>query len=324
LTASGEHWRHPGDLVLRSPAAEVVVAPSRGCEIVAFRSLASGMDVLWKTPWGGRPPGRTMPGADTAEAWVEQMAGGWQPMLPNVGDAGSYGGVPYAFHGEASLAPWRILAHGEDRLECALDLFALPLSVRRTVTVSGRVLRVEESVRNAGVGAVELAWGQHVGFGADLLGGPVRVEVACRRAIVDERHDTAGEGLLAGAGGSWPLVPLAGDRGTCDLSQPRDGVSRLAYLTDLDAGEASVARVDGSLGASIRWDTEAYPYAALWQELGGAAGWPWYGRGRVIAIEPVSSWPAHGIARIAATTGTQRKLGAGDALSSWVELELHY
>jgi len=315
-----EPWRRPGDLLLRSAAVEVVVAPARGCEIVAIRSRASGRDVLWKSPWGGRPSEWMPPGADATEAWVGRMAGGWQPLLPNIGDACTHRGLRYPFHGEAALAPWRVLGHERERLDCALELLGLPLSVRRTMTTTGRVLRVEESVRNTGTGAVELAWGQHVGLGGDLLGGPVRIAAACRRVVLDDRHDTAGEPLLAGTDGAWPLAPLAD--GACDLSQPPDGASRLAYLVELSAGEVSVARLDGTLGAALRWDLDAYPYAVLWQELGGAAGWPLFGRGRVVGIEPVSSWPAHGIAKIAATTATQRVLAAGAEAEAWVELEL--
>jgi hypothetical protein len=79
--------------------------------------------------------------------------------------------------------------------------------------------------------------------------------------------------------------------------------------------------VSGSsaLGFGLSWDADVFPVACLWQEFGATAGFPWFGRGYALAIEPNTSWPAAGIATVARTSGTQRCLQPGAA----IETELH-
>ena len=47
-------WRA---LTLRNGCIEVTVLPGKGCEIYEFRDRSTGVDVLFKSPWGLQPPG---------------------------------------------------------------------------------------------------------------------------------------------------------------------------------------------------------------------------------------------------------------------------
>ena len=47
-------WR---TVQLRSDAIEVTVLPAKGADIYALVDLATGIDPLFKTPWGLQPPG---------------------------------------------------------------------------------------------------------------------------------------------------------------------------------------------------------------------------------------------------------------------------
>src|SRR5262245_24859039 len=134
-------------ITLRSGVLGVAVTPGKGGDIVSIRHLPTGQEVLWQTPWGGRPGGYTLPGGDEVEAWLLGYTGGWQLLVPNGGTACVHDGIRHVFHGEAALAPWRWSAQG-DALELRLAFFTLPLVMTRRLSLDGDLLTIEESLTN--------------------------------------------------------------------------------------------------------------------------------------------------------------------------------
>ncbi len=317
---------YPGAVAIRSGELEVEVTPAKGGDVVSIRRRGDGVEVLWSTPWGGRPGGQALPGGDDQAAWLERYPGGWQVLFPNAGEGGVHGGVRHVFHGEASLAPWAFECASDGRaIEMALDCFSVPVALRRRVSVAGDTLTVEERIANQGDAVVECVWAQHPGFGGDLLAGPgpARIDCGARRVRVDEAYDPPGNRLRPGAEGAWPYV--AGQGGDAvDLREPLEGGSAFAYLLDFDGSEgwASLRREDGALGVVLSWDLGVFPVAWLWEELGGSRGWPWFGRGRVVGLEPCTSWPGHGVADVARRTGTQLRLAPGACMETAVRLRV--
>lgn len=310
---------YPGAVVIRSERLQVEVTPAKGGDVVSVRR-DDGAEVLWRTPWGGRPGGQALPASDDQAAWLERYPGGWQLLFPNAGEGGAYGGVRHVFHGEASLAPWEFEADGS-AIELAPDCFSVPVALRRRLRLEGPTLIVEERVANQGDAVVECVWAQHPGFGGDLLTGPARIDCGAGRVRVDETYDPPGNRLRPGAEGSWPRV-AGREGGEVDLREPLEGGSGFAYLLDFAEGWASLRRVDGKLGVRLSWDATVFPVAWLWEELGGSRGWPWFGRGRVVGLEPCTSWPGHGVADVARRTGTQLRLAPGASIETAVRLEV--
>ena len=77
-----------------------------------------------------------------------------------------------------------------------------------------------------------------------------------------------------------------------DLSRvPGPSVPRhlLAYFERFDAGWYGITNTALGLGVGLVWPKELFPYAWFWQELNFSADFPWFGRARVIAIEPAST-----------------------------------
>jgi hypothetical protein len=72
-------------LKLSSEHAEVTVLPEKGADILSLVDRRSGVDVLFKTPWGVRTPGPWARRGTSQERWIEAYAGGWQLLLPNGG-----------------------------------------------------------------------------------------------------------------------------------------------------------------------------------------------------------------------------------------------
>ncbi len=301
---------------LTSDQLAATVTPAKGGDIVSLRHRATDQEIFWQSPWGGRPSGHELPASSPNDAWMQQYAGGWQLLLPNAGDACTHAGSRHVFHGEGSLAPWDWATDG-DTLILRLDFFSLPLTMTRRLRLDGDLLTIAESLTNTSVRPVELVWGQHPGFGGALLDGPARLTSGARRITVDSRTRY----LRAEHESDWPYTETAtGER--VDLRTPLEGQPGMAYLRDFTSGWAGLTRADGALGIALSWDADLFPVAWLWEELGAGQGQPWFGRGRVIGIEPCTSWPGHGLAAIAETTGTQLRLAPGERRDTTLHLHV--
>ncbi|MEA5118633.1 MAG: DUF4432 family protein [Propionicimonas sp.] len=302
------------DLVLGSSAVEATVSPRFGGSVTRIRDRATGLDVLWRTPWAdttSAPPQRPL----DVLTWCAHSRGGWQVALPNAGDQVTWQGVQHGFHGEASVAAWTVLAANHASVTLALELTTAPLSAERQVTVVGDTVTVRDRLRNCAERPVEFMWTQHPGLGGDLLAGPVTIDTNASAVRLDNRATVGGLAASPGDVGIWPRV------GAADLRHPVEGTALLGYLSDFNAVPwVSVTREDGALGVRLTWDAEIYPYCWLWEELGGTSGPPWNSEIRVIGIEPATSWPGQGLATLASTTRAAHRLDPGATVTGSVTL----
>jgi hypothetical protein len=291
-------WR---GLALRSGDVEVVLLPEKGCDIYSWTDRASGVDVLFKTPWG-LPPRAPDPAADSETAWLSRYPGGWQVLCPNGGaEATAPGGVRWGFHGEACLVPWEVVDAGPDFAELTVRLHRAPLRLRRVLTLSERLLTVEESVTNTSPDAIELMWSHHPAFGAPLVGPDCVITTGARTVLADD--EAPGTLLAPGSRHPWPEA-CAAEGARLDLSRlPAAPASQLAYLTDFDTGWFAISNPRLGLGAGMRWPTEVFGHAWLWQELRSSPGYPWWREAYVCAVEPATTIPARGM-DVARSTGS--------------------
>lgn len=279
---------------LQSEALTVTVTPGKGSDITSIIHHPTGQETLWQSPWGGRPSGYALPESDSVDAWMQGFAGGWPVMVPNASSACIHRGIRHSFHGEASLAPWDWALDGE-ALTLRLAFYTLPLIMTRRLSIDGDLLLVEETLTNDGVEPVELIWGHHPSFGGALLDGPARLTSGARKVTADGNPDERGNAILSGHESDWPHT-LDRDGKPLDLRTPLEGEHGMAYLHDFTEGWAGLTRTDGALGIALSWETTLFPTAWLWQEMGSSKGGPWFGRGRVVGIEPCTSWPGIGLA----------------------------
>src|SRR5262249_47876834 len=135
-------------VVLETDQLRVTVLPDKGADVVGLVHVPSGVDVLFKAPWGLLPPGA--PPREEAEGleFIGNYEGGWQELLPNANDACSYDGVQLPFHGEVALLPWRAETLGEDAVRLSVRCERLPLVLERVMRVAGNRLAVEGTVTN--------------------------------------------------------------------------------------------------------------------------------------------------------------------------------
>jgi hypothetical protein len=234
------------------------------------------------------------------ERWIEAYPGGWQLLLPNGGDECTERGVTWGFHGEAALVPWTVLDLTGSTATLETSLFTAPLQVRRQLTLDGPVLRVHEVVTNGSEQEMEVMWSHHPAFGAPLLEAGSLLSAGCQSVQADAQ--AAGTLMAAGTRHPWPMVTTS-EGEVLDLGRlPGPGERRavLAYLLDFTSGYYAITNPRLGLGVGLRWPLEVFDKAWLWQEVHSTMDWPWYGRAYVVAVEPASSIPGHGIAGVRA------------------------
>lgn len=313
-------------LELVTTGARVELIPELGCDIVSFVDARTGVDVLWRVPWG-IPPRSTGPfSAATETEWGERFPGGWNVLLPNAGAAtpapGGTTDHTWGFHGEAALLPWTVLGSGADGdgergadgarawAELEVRLIRAPLRLHRRLELVGSSLAVTETLTNLSPVPIEVMWSQHPSFGAPLVQAGTRIETGAR---VTETDDTIVDGdLAAGERSVWPHAP-GQDGSAVDLSVVPDlPTHRLVYLSEFDTGWARLVNDEIGLAARLEWDTSVYPSAWLWQELNDTPGHPWWKLAYVCAIEPGTTYPGQGLEVAKAKGGTPLLLAGGE------------
>lgn len=281
-------------LRLESDALAIDVLAGKGADIYTIIDKASGVDVMFKTPWGLRDPRGLPPRADSAVAWLERYGGGWQVLCPNAGDEQVVDGVTRGYHGEASVLPWRVLASGPSYADLTVELFTAPIAMRRRMRVDGPVLRIAESLTNTSGVPVGAVWGHHPAFGLPLTGPECRVDSGARRVLADIA--APGTELAAASEHTWPVVT---DKHGAQLDlrrTARKGEQReiMAYLTDFASHFYALSNPSLGFGIGMRWDGDVFPHAWLWQEINSGQQFPWYGRAHAVAIEPSNVIGGHG------------------------------
>ena len=101
-TGTSHGWR---SLVLENEALRVTVLPDKGADIYELVHLGTGIDVLFKGPWGLQPPGAPPLEGSGDDEFMWNYEGGWQELLPSVNEACTYRSKRIPFHGEAASLP---------------------------------------------------------------------------------------------------------------------------------------------------------------------------------------------------------------------------
>jgi hypothetical protein len=307
-------------LVLRNGVIEATVLAEKGADIYSLVHVPSGLDVLFKTTWGLRF--KSAVATTTQERWLEAYPGGWQLLLPNGGDECRQYGATWGFHGEAALVPWRVAEAAEGHAKLETVLFTAPLRVERQISLDGATLRVRDVVTNTSPFGVEVMWSHHPAFGPPFLERGCALAAGCSEVVADDR--APGTVLRAGGRSAWPFAEVVAG-GTTDLRAlpgPDEPRSVLAYLTGFSSGWFTITNPRLGLGVGFRWPAEVFSCAWLWQEVHSTAGWPWFGRAYVVAVEPATTWPGQGMVNARAKGGRGVLLAGGSSQEAVVEAVL--
>lgn len=309
-------------LKMENEVLGATILMDQGADIHELIYKPRGVDVLFKSPYPAREPGigSSQPGGSETQ-WITQYRGGWQVIFPNFGPPVEYRGAPLDMHGEAARVPWELEGIENDgsslqvRLSARLTLSPFRLCRTLSLTAGQPMLELQETIVNDGADPMECMWGHHPAFGAPLVSAESTLDTGARSVWSDDGYAVSGNDLPLGETWNWPSVEDRNGR-VIDLSRlPGIGsrLSRVLFLKDFDEGWYAITNPTLGLGVALVWDKALFPYACLWQETGGVRDYPWYGRAYVVAVEPNSSYPGHGLTSVIEQTGTQLVLAAGES-----------
>ena len=299
-------WRA---LHLTSDALEVIVLPDKGADIYGIIDLNTGVDVLFKSPWGLQPPGAPPRAGSDGMAFLENYEGGWQELFPNTNDPARYRDTILPFHGEVATLPWSWSVvpsdPGEIAVRLAVECRLTPFRLERMMRLRDgeRRLALDERVTNLSDESALFCWGHHCVVGPPLVADGAELRVPCRTIVTGPEPWEQTARLVPGQRGRWPVAQCR-DGGTADLSQvpgPDAGSHDDVFLTELTEGWAEVVNPSLGLGFRLDWDPAIFRWVISWQPYGGAHSLPLggcYGLG----IEP---WTSEG--------NLEAAIGKGDA-----------
>ena len=277
-------WLHNDNL-------SVELRPGKGADISSIIERPSGVDILFRAPWGRRELADAPVTGDTQTDWLARYAGGWQQLIPNAGAERVVGGVRRGYHGEAAVVGWTVEAASGTFVRMSTDLVTAPLHLTRTVRLEGAVLHVRDTVHNTSEEPVPVMWVQHPGFGAPFIDEHCVIATGAGTFVTDAQ--APGNVLPPDLRAPFPLVPGT-DGAVVDLREvpaPASGRAVFGCLTDFDGGWYTIDSPTCGFGIRVDWDQEVLPHAWLWQECHASEGFPWYRRAYVVAIEPANVLP---------------------------------
>ena len=301
------------ELVLENEELRVTILPDKGADIVGFEHKASGIDPLFRAPWGLGPAGSEPRAGSDGHAFLENYAGGWQELFPNAGDPCTYGGETIPFHGEVATVPWRCEPLG-DALRCTVRCRLVPLRLTRTMRLEERTLVLEETVENEGSKPAQFVWGHHCVVGPPFLERGCKLRVAARtiETVPEMWEDTAR--LEPAQRSSWPNGRLrsGGEAYLSEVPGPEAGSHDDVYLTDLAGGWASVENPRLGLRFGLTWDPDVFRWIVSWQPYGGAHAMP-LARAYALGVEP---WVTKRNLEEAAAAGEALNLDGGESFGT--------
>jgi hypothetical protein len=285
-------------LVLENAWCRVVVAPEQGGAIVSHIELRSGLDIIWRNPYG-QPPRTAVLNQPMARGsdLYDVMDGSWYVSLPNGFFAGDYFGAPLGTHGELRAVPWMVEAvrrrRGEVRVSLTGTSIRTPIVYRRELVLraGSGLLEWHETLENRLHRPLPVAWLQHPTFGGPLLKG-ARLVAPAKTVRVFAADDPSALQLKSGYKGRWPFVPERGGglRRDCSVVPPAgSGLDHSVQLTDFTAGQGCIWNEARGLGFALQWDPAVFPYAWSWNCSGGVDAYPLWGEGHIITLQPSTS-----------------------------------
>jgi hypothetical protein len=280
-------------VVLENDALRVSVLPEKGADIYELVDVRTGVDVLFKGPWGLQPPGapRLEGSGDADDAFMWNYEGGWQELLPSVNEACTYRGQRIPFHGEVASLPWEYEIVDDGAVRLWTRCRRTPFLLERVMRVRDNALELDGTVTNESDEPAHFVWGQHCVVGPPFLEPGCRLEIPARTIVTTpELWEPATARIEARQRVSWPHAPLRAG-GTVDLRDipgPETGSHDDLYVTDLDDGRLTVTNPRLGLAFRLEWDPAVFGWIVLWMPYGGAIEKPLTGS-YALGVEPWTS-----------------------------------
>lgn len=319
-------WKGRRCVSVENATLRALFCPDKGCDLIELLHKPTDTEVLYQSP-RGLGSVHDAPTTPLAEGLFRDVfPGGWYIMLPNGPRPCVHRGAQFGYHGEATFLGWDvdIIEDHASRVEVAFStrLRRVPLAIERHVELreESQTLVLRERVVNEGAQQVEILWGHHPTFGGRMVGAGARVHLPACTAVVPLQLPATAQ-LSPQQRRPWPMLE-ARDGSSVDLSRLPDDTFRchdFVQLENLSAGWFAVSDSQRRVAIGLRWDEKLFPVLGYWRLLNGGNDYPWYGSGRLIALEPATDLSS---LFESAARGTAIKLAPGEAQDARFEATL--
>jgi hypothetical protein len=311
-------------LMLENEVIRVCINLDKGSDIYEFLYKPKDMDFMWRSPLVVRGD-RRVPFTKNLEYgnFLDIYEGGWQDILPNIGDPTNYKNAGLGVHGELYTLPWGYEKIIDDPAEVKLRLHVrmvrVPFFVTRVITIKRikPIFEIIETIKNEGDEDISFMWGQHIALGEPFLDDSCVIDVPAAIKSGTSRKSISENNIIPlDKKFNWPYIEtLLGDR--LDLSKvmsPDKKTAFSVYLENLSHGWFGITNLNEKIGFGLKWDTTVFKHIWMWMVYRGSYGFPWYGRTYNVALEPWSSLPDN--FDEAFTKGNCLKLLPGETLTT--------
>ena len=313
-------------VILENDQLKVVILAGKGADIYQFVHKQTDTDFLLRTPLGVRDPKAMVTTSGSgAGPWMDVYEGGWQTVFPAGGYPSEYKGAELGLHAEASTIPWDC-SIVEDKPSIVSVKFwvrtpRLPIYFEKTLTLESgtAILNINETIINEGEEQIDIVWGEHIALGSPFLNEDCVLDLPGGSILNDDDWHPNNR-LKPNHKSSWPITETKAGN-PVDLSKfpPKsERVNDMSYVIDMPDGWYAVTNTKKGVGFGVRFPKEVFPTLWYWQCLGGAFGYPFWGRQYNVGLEPFTSLGNPGLT-YAINNGTAMKLDPSQRVNANVK-----
>jgi hypothetical protein len=290
-------WAGLDLLAVENERLRLVIWPEHGADLLELRHKPTDIDVLWKNPydWPPRRQPLAQPQRGRSEMY-DLFHGGWFVSAPNGFFPADYFGAPLGCHGELQSIPWsvEILEDSAERVRVRLtgEAARTPWVLTRELVLEAgaAVVRWRERLHNRSQQRLPVAWQHHPAFGGPFI-EDAEIVTSARTLLTPPADRPELAQIRPAYRGAWPQAPeQSGGVRDCSRVLPSGcGLEHVVHLTDFPQGWAGLWNPRLKLGCGLRWDETVFPYAWSWAVGHGDGGYPLWGSGHTVTLQPSTS-----------------------------------
>lgn len=287
--------------ILENEALRLVLLPERGFKIASIYDKARGLECLFQTQgfepgdWDQpRKLGRLYRPRKKGDDFSRHDRSGLDDCIPTIDPCRLTDPALETFnHGEVWSQAWRLVKSDAMAVTCAVDLFSMPLTLERTVSLEGPEVKLDYRLINRGDRAYPWLWTLH-----SLLRFSLKA-----RLILPEPFDI----INVQNKEVWDFDP----RELKNLKA--DHTYKFYYKGKAPKGPCGIAYPEEGLVLFLHYDQDRFPYLGVWVTTGGYMG------EKNLAIEPSNGY--YDSLERALENGTGEWLEAGETTTWSMRLE---
>lgn len=297
-------WSYKGmrTLILENKSLRVSILLDKGSDIFELTYKPLDLDLIWHSPTGYRNPATYIQDvSSSADVFHDFYGGGWNDIFPNYGNPSTHRGANFVGHAESALLPWTCTEYGYQNgsgiAKLSVECVRYPIRAEKKISIHPEepVLSISEDLINLSEQEVEISWAHHIAYGEPFIGPDLEIDipaVTAKSNTFDVQHSR----LASRKEFHWPNA-LGLDGNIVDLSRiPRDQrVQEDFPIVAMKSPQYRLYNPKLDVGVQLNWNEQAFPVLWYWLYW-GVLDYPFYGRGRTLALEPTTSTTGNGLA----------------------------